>query len=450
MAKATVVMTIAGSDSGGGAGIEADIKTIAALGLHGTCAITSVTSQNTTGVLSAFDLPTEVVASQADAVCTDMEVRWAKSGMLASSDIISTVASLVRKYSIRLVVDPVMAAEAGGSLLRKDAVRTLKEELLPISQVVTPNISEATALSGMPIASVEDAKQAARIIAGTGVKAVIVTGGHLDASDVIYEAEEDRFTIIRGEFVRGGTHGSGCTYAAALTCGLAQGLTVVEAARRAKEFVVGAIIGSQLVGKGAGPVNPLAGIRRDAEACNVLEDVKQAVSIISASAHFAKIIPETGSNIAMALPQARGTDDVAAVAGRIVKLRNSPRPVGEVGFGVSGHVARTVLAAMEHDPRVRAAVNVRYSEEILSVCKAMGLGIASFERSEEPANACTGYAGEWGTSDAIVRSGNVPDIIFDRGAMGKEPMIRILGRSAIEVARIADSIAGYYAVKFNQ
>lgn len=449
MAKATVVMTIAGSDSGGGAGIEADIKTIAAMGLHGTCAITSVTSQNTTGVLSAFDLPPAVVASQVDAVCTDMEVKWAKSGMLASSDIISTVAALVRKYDIRLVVDPVMAAEAGGDLLRKDALRTLKEELLPLCQVVTPNISEATFLSGVPVASVEDAKQAARVIAWTGVKVVIVTGGHLDASDVIYEAEEDRFTIIRGEFVRGGTHGSGCTYAAALTCGMAQGLTVVEAARRAKEFVVRAIIGGQPVGRGAGPVNPLAGIQRDAEACNVLEDVKQAVSIISASAHFVKIIPQVGSNIAMALPRAERTADVAAVAGRIVKLKGCPRAVGDAGFGASGHVARIVLAAMEHDPGIRAAMNVRYSEEVLSVCTSMGLRIASFERSDEPENAGSAHVGEWGTYDAIRRSGSVPDIIFDRGAVGKEPMIRILGRSAIEVARIADSIAGYYAVKFN-
>lgn len=449
MAKATVVMTIAGSDSGGGAGIEADIKTIAALRLHGTCAITSVTSQNTTGVLSAFDLPPEVVVSQINAVCTDMQIEWAKSGMLASSGITSAVAATVRKYGIKLVVDPVMAAEAGGDLLRKDAIRTLKEELLPVSHVVTPNINEATALSGRTITSVEDAKEAARIIAQTGVKVVVVTGGHLDASDVVYEAEEDRFTIIRGEFVKGGTHGSGCTYAAALTCGLAQGMTVVEAAGKAKEFVVRAIIGSQAVGKGAGPVNPLAGIHRDAAAYSVLEDVKHAVSIVSRSRHFVNIIPQVGSNIVMALPGAESEDDVAAVAGRIVKFKGSPKAVGDVGFGVSGHVARIVLAAMEQDPGIRAAMNIRYSEEMIGICNSMGLKIASFERADEPENASLSHIGEWGTSDAIRRFGGVPDIIFDNGAVGKEPMIRVLGRSAIEVARMADSIADYYALKFN-
>jgi hydroxymethylpyrimidine/phosphomethylpyrimidine kinase len=446
MKKATVVMTIAGSDSGGGAGIEADIKTIASLGLHGTCAITSVTSQNTTGVLSSYDLPPEVVVSQVEAVCADMQVEWAKSGMLASSAIISAVAGMVRKHDIRLVVDPVMAAEAGGDLLRKDAVTTLREELLPISQVVTPNINEAVALSGKGITTVEEAKQAARIIAETGVKVVIITGGHLDASDVIYEAEENRFTVIPGEFVKGGTHGSGCTYAAALTCCLAQGMTVVEAAGKAKDFVVTAIKGSKTVGKGAGPVNPLAGILRDAAAYEVTEDVKEAVRIISTSGHFAKMIPEVGCNIAMALPDAKGTEDVAAVTGRIVRLGGLPKAVGEVGFGVSGHVARIVLAALEQDTNIRAAMNGKYSEAAIRVCKEMGLRITSFDRAEEPENAPITHKGEWGTSNAIRRFGDVPDIIFDRGALGKEPMIRILGRSATEVARTASSIASNLAL----
>jgi len=446
MKKATVVMTIAGSDSGGGAGIEADIKTIASLGLHGTCAITSVTSQNTTGVLSSYDLPPEVVVSQVDAVCADMQIEWAKSGMLASSAIISAVAGMVRKHDIRLVVDPVMAAEAGGDLLRKDAVTTLKEELLPISQVVTPNINEAVALSGKAITTVEEAKQAARIIAETGVRVVIITGGHLDASDVIYEAGKNRFTVIPGEFVKGGTHGSGCTYAAALTCCLAQGMTVVEAAGKAKEFVVTAIKGSKTVGKGAGPVNPLAGILRDAAAYEVTEDVKEAVRIISTSGHFAEMIPEVGCNIAMALPDAKGTEDIAAVAGRIVRFGGSPKAVGEVGFGVSGHVARIVLAALEQDSNIRAAMNVKYSEAAIRVCKEIGLRITSFDRTEEPENASITHKGEWGTSNAIRIFGDVPDIIFDRGALGKEPMIRILGRSATEVARTANSIASNRAL----
>ena len=208
MSKTPVVLTIAGTDSGGGAGVMADIKTFSSIGVHGTCAITSVTSQNTTGVLGALDLPPQVVKDQIDAVCTDMCVQWAKSGMLASPEIVSAVAECIKKYDLALVVDPVMAAEAGGDLLTTDALSVMRDELLPICMVVTPNTDEASAISGIPIKDRNDAKRAAKIIADMGVPNVIVTGGHLDASDVIYESKNDTFTVISGEFIKGGTHGS--------------------------------------------------------------------------------------------------------------------------------------------------------------------------------------------------------------------------------------------------
>ncbi|TGC08354.1 bifunctional hydroxymethylpyrimidine kinase/phosphomethylpyrimidine kinase [Methanolobus halotolerans] len=441
MTKVTVVMTIAGSDSGGGAGIEADIKTFSALGAHGTCAITSVTSQNTMGVLSAFDLPEEVIRNQIDAVCSDMHIEWAKSGMLSSPGITSTVAEMVSKYGIKLVVDPVMAAEAGGALLRKEAIATLKEDLLPLSYVVTPNISEAVELSGMKITNIEEAKNAARAIAGTGVKAVIVTGGHLDASDVVYESETQEFTVIPGNFVRGGTHGSGCTYSASLTCFLAQGMSLPEAARNAKEFIIRAIQGSKTVGKGVGPVNPLAGMLSDSGRYAVLEDLKEAARIISSSDSFGYLIPEVGSNIAMAIPDAKDKADVAAVEGRIVRLRGLPEVVGNIDFGASSHVARIILAAMNYDSRIRAAVNVRYSEGIIEICRQMDLSTSSFDRKDEPEKAQTM---DWGTCNAIERHGSVPDIIYDKGGPGKEPMIRVLGKNARNVTSIAISISERY------
>ncbi len=446
MTRATVVMTIAGSDSGGGAGIEADVKTIAALGLHGTCAITSVTSQNTQGVQSAFDLPEEVVSNQIDAVCSDMDIRWAKSGMLSSPGITSTVAGMVSRHNIKLVVDPVMAAEAGGDLLRKEAISTLKEELLPESYAVTPNINEAIALSGIKITNVEEAKKAAKVISETGVKAVIITGGHLNASDIVYESETEKFTVIPGKFVKGGTHGSGCTYSASLTCFLAKGMDLPEAAKAAKDFVVRAILGSQEVGRGVGPVNPLAGTLEDASKYAVLSNLKDAVNNISDSESFAKLIPEVGTNIAMALPEAAQTSHVAAVEGRIVRLKGKPEIVGDIEFGASSHVARIILAAMKHDPGTRAAVNVKYSEDIVSICREIGLDISSFDRAGEPERT---HTMDWGTSDAIERQGSVPDIIYDKGGPGKEPMLRILGKDAKEVARIAIDISQRYVAEIN-
>ncbi|WP_321428685.1 bifunctional hydroxymethylpyrimidine kinase/phosphomethylpyrimidine kinase [uncultured Methanolobus sp.] len=272
MSKIPVILSIAGSDSGGGAGIEADIKTIASLGLHPACAITSVTAQNTMGVRSAYDIPCDVIIEQVDAVCEDMDIAWAKSGMLSSSQITSTVAEMVKKHNLKLVVDPVMAAEAGGDLLRKEAIRTLREELLPVSEVVTPNINEASILAGIEIQNVDAAKNAAKIISNTGVKYVIITGGHLDASDIIYDSCNDTYSTIPGTFVKGGTHGSGCTHSSALTSFLAQEYNIKEAARKAKFFVVEAIKGSVPVGKGAGPVNQLAWLLNKPERCTRRND----------------------------------------------------------------------------------------------------------------------------------------------------------------------------------
>lgn len=433
---------MAGSDSGGGAGIEADIKTIASLGLHTTCAITSVTSQNTTGVLSAYDIPCEVIRNQIDAVCEDMNIIWAKSGMLSSSDIISTVAEMVTKYELKLVVDPVMAAEAGGDLLRKDAIATLKQKLLPVSEVVTPNINEANILSGMQITNIEEAKKAAKLISQTGVKIVIVTGGHLDASDIIYNSETDSYTIFPGTFVKGGTHGSGCTYSAALAASLAQGYKIDEAAKKAKDFVVEAIKGSVPVGSGVGPVNQLAYVLKNSERYTVLQDLKKGVDALILSKYFAKLIPEAGCNIAMALPSAASSSEVAAVTGRIVKLKGSSEVVGEIDFGASSHVARTILTAMKHNPRSRACMNIRYSQKLVDICRRLDLSVSSFAREDEPADT---QAIDRGTSQAINKYGAVPDIIYDKGAIGKEAMIRIMGQTATEIANKAVKIAEIYA-----
>ena len=436
--KNPIVMTIAGSDSGGGAGIAADLKTFAALGVHGTCAITSVTAQNTTGVLEAFDLAPAAVASQIEAVCADMDVKWAKTGMLASSEIVREVAKEVRKHGLSLVIDPVMAAEAGGNLLRKEALSVLIEELLPFCKVTTPNASEAGALAGMAVKNPEDAKIAARKIADLGVEAVIVTGGHLDATDLLYEAGSDTFTRIQGTFVKGGTHGSGCTYSAAMTAFLACGKSLEVAARESKKFVVQAILKSRPAGRGVNPVNPLGATLEEKERYLVLRNLKDAVLLIEESPDFSKLIPEVGCNIGMAIPGAESYEEVAAVESRIVRYRNRAVPVGCVEFGASKHVASIILSALHYNPEIRAAINVKYSEKALAACREMELGISSFDRAEEPENISTM---DWGTAEAIKKYGRVPEVIYDEGGTGKEPMIRLPGTNAIEVAKLAVELA---------
>lgn len=430
-------MTIAGVDSGGGAGIAADLKTFAALGVHGTCVITSVTAQNTKGVLNSYDIPVEFIKEQFEAVVSDISIDCAKTGMLSSPDIVRAVARLVRKQKFPLVVDPVMAAEAGGELLRDEAVGVMVEELLPLATVVTPNIFEAQRLSGIKIRDVNDAKKAALKIHELGAKKVIVTGGHLAGTDVLY-ADGD-FTYIVGELIKGGTHGSGCTHSSAITAELAKGTPLVEAAHRSKKFVENAILSSVKIGGGVAPVDQLGRVLEDAQRYSVIKNVEEAVGLIENNAGFSGLIPEVGCNIAMGVENASSINDIAAVHGRIVRLKGLPHAVGCVSFRASSHIARIVLTAMQSDSSIRAAMNIRYSDGALSACKELGLHIASFRRKDEPQGVSTM---EWGVAEAIKSAGRVPDVIYDTGDVGKEAMIRLLGRDSVEVARRAIEIAG--------
>lgn len=251
-------LTIAGSDSGGGAGIQADLKTFEALGVYGMSAITSVTAQNTVGVFGVHDLPPEFVARQIDLVAQDIGVDAAKTGMLSNAPIIHAVAESLRNNQIQLlVVDPVMVAKSGDALLQESARDALTAEILPLAYVVTPNRPEAEALSGIRIATPNDLHQAARAIHALGAKHVIIKGGHVDtadAVDILFDGEF--FHAFAGPRIdTANTHGTGCTFSAAITAGLARGFDVIEAVRTAKAFVGGAIRHSLSLGRGHGPLD---------------------------------------------------------------------------------------------------------------------------------------------------------------------------------------------------
>jgi hydroxymethylpyrimidine/phosphomethylpyrimidine kinase len=234
--KPVRVLTIAGSDSSGGAGIQADLKAITVLGGFGMSVVTALTAQNTLGVQEIHEVPPAFVAAQFDAVATDIGIDAAKTGMLANSEIIRLVAGKIREYGIkRLVVDPVMAAKGGTALIREEAKRTLIAELIPLALVLTPNIPEAEVLSGMRIETLADMREAARIIRDLGAGHVIVKGGHLDgdAVDLLYDGGQFQ-EFVSPRIVTADTHGTGCTYSAAIATGLAFGRDVAEAVAQAK------------------------------------------------------------------------------------------------------------------------------------------------------------------------------------------------------------------------
>ena len=254
-----IALTIAGSDSGGGAGIQADLKTFAALGVYGMSALTAITAQNTVGVQAVHELPPDFVGAQIDSVMTDIGCQAAKTGMLANAAIIAVVADKVRQYGIpNLVVDPVMVAKSGDTLLRRDAVAALKELLLPLAHVVTPNVPEAEEIVGHRVESEEEFRRAAAEIFALGPRYVVIKGGHRPSEpvDLLFDGREYR--ELRAPRLPGrNTHGTGCTFAAAIAALLARGLDTVDAVAGAKEFLTRAIEQSFPIGQGHGPVHHL-------------------------------------------------------------------------------------------------------------------------------------------------------------------------------------------------
>ncbi len=254
------ILTIAGSDSGGGAGIQADLKTITVLGGYGMSAITALTAQNTLGVQGVYPVPVDFILQQMESVLSDYGADGAKTGMLATPEIVLAVAEQLKKHRVaRLVVDPVMVAKGGDVLLSREARISVKEVLLPLAHVVTPNLPEAADLCGFPVEDLNAMKAAAEEIHRLGTPYVLVKGGHLkgDAVDLLFDGQHFQ-TFAAPRLNNRNTHGTGCTFSAALATFLAQGFTVSESVIRAKEFINRAIAMSLDFGSGHGPTNHYA------------------------------------------------------------------------------------------------------------------------------------------------------------------------------------------------
>lgn len=445
-----VALTIAGSDSGGGAGIQADLKTFAAMGVHGTSAVTSITAQNTYEVRAIHDIPPEIVVSQIEAIADDLGVDAAKTGMLSNKHIIEAVAKTVDRYGFPLVVDPVMIAKSGAKLLKDDAIEVLIKELIPRACVITPNKPEAERITGIKIRSLDDARKAARVIVEEyGAKAAVVKGGHIEGEysiDVLYF--NGRFYEYSSKrILRNTTHGTGCSFSAAIAAGLAKGRSVPEAVEVAKNFITMAIEYGLEIGRGHGPVNPISWVIIPAERYRVLMNLEKAIEYLKRYGEVVKeVVPEVLINIGMALPKpyARTPLDVAAIPGRIGRYRNTIIINARPEFGVSKHIAKAILTIMEFDPEIRSAANIVYNKSVEDAVKRLGLIYSSFDRREEPPEIkrVEGGTTPWGIRTAVEKiGGKIPDVVFDYGEHGKEPLAFIFGRNALEVANKIVEIA---------
>ncbi len=434
------VLTVAGSDSGGGAGIQADIKTITLLGSYGMSVLTALTAQNTQGVEAIHPVPAGFVAKQLDAVLSDIGADAVKTGMLDTPETVKTVAGKIQEYKVpNLVVDPVMVSKSGHRLLRPEAEKTLINELIPLALIVTPNLPEAEVITGTGVESVDDMEKAAQSIWELGCRYVLVKGGHLKNDilvDVLFDgADMYHFETSRHETKN--THGTGCTYSAAIATFVAQGKHVVPAVTEAKKFIDLAIHFSEPLGKGRGPTNPYRVVAREWERYRVIESLKAAVQILKESGPVSHVFPEVQSNLAYSLPMPVTRDDVAAFPGRFIKLGKEFVTVKDPQFGASRHMANVVITATRFRSDMRSAMNIRYEEFTVRKCLELGFTVAKFDRKNEPPaiKEKEGSTLSWGVAEAIRHSNTFPDIIYDTGEIGKEPMIRVLGTTPENVAK---------------
>ncbi len=443
--KVPVVITIAGSDSGGGAGIQADLKTFAALGVHGATAITAVTAQNTVDVVSVESLEPEMIREQIKAVAEDIGIDVGKTGMLYTEEIIKIVSEEVSRYKFSLVVDPVMVAKSGSLLLKPEAVEAFKRYLLPKATIITPNRFEAERLADLGIKSLEDAKVAAKKISEMGPKAVVVKGGHLDekeAVDVLYYKGNFK-TYQASRLSVKTTHGTGCSFSAAVAAGLAKKLSIPEAVGKAKEIVTLGIKFGLNVGKGYGPVNPTAYLYRESSRYKVLMNLDRAKALLEFSSEVAALVPEVGMNLAMAVPYAESINDIAAIDGRIVKTFEGVKAAGNIKFGCSSHLAKYILEISKYHEKKAAAINLKFSEELLRILEKKGMTISYYDRRKEPKQIkiVEGRTIPWGVEKAIKRIRKVPDVIYHRGDVGKEPMIVVFSEQAYDLANFVVQLA---------
>lgn len=437
------ILTVAGSDSGGGAGIQADLKAITVLGGYGMSVITALTAQNTVGVQGVHAVPVAFIEQQLDSVLSDIGADAAKTGMLATPEIVEVVADGIKRYEVNpLVLDPVMVAKSGDPLLAEDARETLKKVLLPLAFVVTPNLPEAEVLCGRRVKHLNDMYEAAKRIYDLGPENVVIKGGHLGdrAVDLLFDGVSfDTFDAPR--LNQRNTHGTGCTFSAALATLLAEGHQITEAVEKAKQFITRAIAAGLDIGSGHGPTNPYAHILVWQDRESVLAELNKALDFLIHK-QLGSMIPEVRSNLGYALPGARGYQEVAGFPGRISQIGDTVFSYRPAEFGASRHIARVILAAMKHKPELRSAMNIRFSHDILGACQKLGLQTAAFDRRLEPKDVKEreGSTLEWGTRAALEGMEVSADMVYDEGEMGKEPMIRILGKNPMEVVQKVNRI----------
>ena len=441
------VLSIAGSDSSSGAGIQADLKTFSSLGTYGCTAITAITVQNTKNILTVFPLPAEIVIKQVNSILNDIRIDAIKIGMVYDGIIINKIFKVLKNIKIPLIVDPIFTSTSGKSLLKSEAINDLTKKILPLATIITPNINEARQLSGIEINTKEDIVESLIKIKKFGPKNVILKGGHLLSEKSIDTLIDDKLNIIEFSNSRlpiPESHGSGCNFSAALSSYIAQGYEISIACKFANEFINSVLKNLLYIGKGYPVTDTAISTSSSAFKFRVIDELSIAIKELESLSDVGKLIPETQSNFVYAIPNASSIREVAGIKGRIVRIDQQVKASSCIDFGASQHIASAVLSYMNLDPLMRSGFNIKYDKKIIKILESF-MNVSEYDRRLEPQKIKTkeGYTIQWGIKKAILKNKRIRGI-YHRGDIGKEPMVIIFGHHPGEIIEYLKKIIENY------
>ncbi|HEU4481958.1 MAG TPA: bifunctional hydroxymethylpyrimidine kinase/phosphomethylpyrimidine kinase [Nitrososphaeraceae archaeon] len=441
------VLSIAGSDSSSGAGIQADLKTLSSLGTYGCSAITAITVQNTKNIFEVFPIPSEIVIRQINSILNDIRIDAIKIGMVYDEIIINKIFKILNNTKIPIIVDPIFTSTSGKNLIKYEAIKALTKKILPIATIITPNINEATQLSGIDIKNKKDLVKSLTKMKKLGPKNVIVKGGHLLSEHSIDTLIDDKLNIIEFSNSRISipeNHGSGCNFSAALSAYISQGYEIPIACKLANEFINSVLKNLLYIGKGYPVTDTALTTSSSAFKFHVIEELAIAINELEAITDVGKLIPETQSNFAYAIPNATSIKEVAGIKGRIVRIDQKVKASSCIEFGATQHIASAVISYMNINPLMRAGFNIKYDKKIIELLQSF-MKISEYDRRLEPQKLKEkeGYTIQWGVKKAILKDKEVRGI-YHKGDIGKEPMIILFAHNPAEIVEYLRKLIEYY------
>jgi len=426
------ILSIGGSDPSSGAGIQSDIKTFSNHNVYGFTAVTAITSQNTKNVTSIEPVSTKSLMAQINSILSDFHIDAIKIGMVYNSQIINVIHSKLRNIKVPIVVDPIIKSTTGATLLKKSALRDYKKLIIPLANVITPNKYEAKVLSGT-----SNTNKSAKKIQSMGAKCVIITGITSSNSQISdFVLDENKEYMISGKKISIRNHGSGCNYSASIVTSLAKGNTIRDAIKVAKDYVYQSIKHSKKIGKGVNITHK--------NILNGMEELSDSINHFKQIKNIYKVIPECQTNFVFAKKNPKIIKDVLGISGRLVKSGKQVVTAGEIMYGGSQHVGTAVIQVNKKFPEVRSGINIKYDPKIIAKAKKSKFTVLSYDRRKEPKKSKQkeNSSISWGISNSL--NAKLPDVIYHRGDIGKEPMILIFGKNPDDVIRKVSKLRPYH------